>query len=66
MLAHPTLDQLNTLGLYGLAKGYRPSPKIGDSSSKLVNFANLLNHFHQFSLGLEEHQPSYPDGWKIS
>src|ERR1700692_161304 len=23
MLAHPTLDQLNTLGLYGLAKGFR-------------------------------------------
>jgi hypothetical protein len=23
MLAHPTLDQLNALGLYGLAKGFR-------------------------------------------
>jgi len=23
MLSHPTLDQLNTLGLYGLAKGFR-------------------------------------------
>ena len=23
MLAHPTLDQLNTLGLYGLAKGFK-------------------------------------------
>ena len=23
MLAHPTLDQLNTLGLYGIAKGFR-------------------------------------------
>ena len=23
MLAHPTLDQLNTLGLHGLAKGFR-------------------------------------------
>ena len=23
MLAHPTLDQLNALGLYGLAKGFK-------------------------------------------
>ena len=23
MLAHPTLDQLNTLGLHGLAKGFK-------------------------------------------
>src|ERR1700678_4121503 len=23
MLAHPTLDQLNSLGLYGLAKGFK-------------------------------------------
>ena len=23
MLAHPTLDQLNSLGLHGLAKGFR-------------------------------------------
>ncbi len=23
MLAHPTLEQLNALGLYGLAKGFR-------------------------------------------
>ena len=31
MLAHPTLDQLNALGLYGLAKGFKELENWGAS-----------------------------------
>jgi hypothetical protein len=34
MLAHPTLEQLNTLGLHGLVKGFKelePKPEVAVS-----------------------------------
>ncbi|MFX8692507.1 ATP-binding protein, partial [Acinetobacter baumannii] len=40
MLTHPTLDQLNTLGLYGMAKAFSDLDKHGDSAT--LNHAEWL------------------------
>ena len=40
MLTHPTLDQLNTLGLYGMAKAFSELDKHGDSAT--LNHAEWL------------------------
>src|ERR1700685_4365779 len=45
MLAHPTLDQLNSLGLYGLAKGFKELEHKPEARS--------LEHAHGLGLLLE-------------
>ncbi len=45
MLAHPTLDHLNALGLYGLAKGFRDarnSPKINFIFASYIIYLNWV------------------------
>src|ERR1035438_4571184 len=49
MLAHPTLDQLNTLGLHGLAKGFKELEHQPE--------ARGLDHAEGLGLVLEYEQP---------
>jgi hypothetical protein len=60
MLAHPTLDQLNSLGLYGLAKGFKelehkPEARSLDHAEwlgRLLEYELTLRRQKQFEHGL--------------
>ena len=56
MLAHPTLDQLNALGLYGLAKGFKDlehKPEARARAAKLRHGASVEDIDYQNPRGLD-------------
>lgn len=52
MLTHPTLDQLNTLGLYGMAKAFSELDKHDDSAT--------LSHAEWLGLLLDREMTHWP------
>ena len=66
MLAHPTLDQLNALGLYGLAKGFKelehkPEARGLDHAEwlgLLLEYELTLRRQKQFEVAKLRHPPA--------
>lgn len=56
MLAHPTLDQLNTLGLYGLAKGFKELEHKPEARG--LEHAEWLGLLLEYELTLRRQKPS--------